>query len=305
MSNARDTALAAAQRGQRDLLRREEALAQDVLQAYEQARQALMTEFMDRAARLGSDPTPGQIRTLANDLGLIRAIEARMMALELELTNLLRRGLTPISQEAFALAAAEIEALALALDVMVFQFALDPLLELTIGPALAHVPGLIAAQRATITAAMRESLSAGDRVRDIAQSLFGKSAGIFRNGMTSAELMTRRAVIQANNNSKSLYYEQAQRQYLPTLQKQIVATIGPRTTQTCLRAHGQIKPLDEPFDISGEPSFGRRQMHPPFHWNCRTTVAPYLAQLETTSTLKTSDMRQAAQQELQRRIATP
>lgn len=305
MSNARDTALAAAQRGQRDLLRREEALAQDVLQAYEQARQALMAEFMDRAARLGSDPTPGQIRTLANDLGLIRAIEARMMALELELTNLLRRGLTPISQEAFALAAAEIEALALALDVMVFQFALDPLLELTIGPTLAQVPGLIAAQRATITAAMRESLAAGDRVRDIAQSLFGKSAGIFRNGMTSAELMTRRAVIQANNNSKSLYYEQAQRQYLPTLQKQIVATIGPRTTQTCLRAHGQIKPLDEPFDISGEPSFGRRQMHPPFHWNCRTTVAPYLAQLETTSTLKTSDMRQAAQQELQRRIATP
>lgn len=305
MSNARDTALAAAQRGQRDLLRREEALARDVLQAYEQARQALMTEFMDRAARLGSDPTPGQIRTLANDLSLIRAIEARMMALELELTNLLRRGLTPISQEAFALAAAEIEALALALDVMVFQFALDPLLELTIGPALAQVPGLIAAQRATIIAAMRESLAAGDRVRDIAQSLFGKSAGIFRNGMTSAELMTRRAVIQANNNSKSLYYEQAQRQYLPTLQKQIVATIGPRTTQTCLRAHGQIKPLDEPFDISGEPSFGRRQMHPPFHWNCRTTVAPYLAQLETTSTLKTSDMRQAAQQELQRRIATP
>lgn len=305
MPNPRDVALSTAQLGQDALFRREEALVKDVLAAYERARQSLMTEFIECAGRLGSNPTPGQIRTLANDLSLIRSIEQRMAELSVELGDILRQGLTGVSEDAYALAATEIEALARALDVTVFQFALDPLLELTIGPALGQVPGLIAAQQASITAAMRESLAAGDRVRDIAKSLFAREKSIFRNGMTSAELMTRRAVIQANNNSKSLYYEQVKERHLPELQKQIVATISSRTTKTCLRAHGQVKPLDQPFDISGEPSFGRKQMHPPFHWNCRTTVAPYLAQFETTSTVKSSDMRSAAQQELKRRESTP
>ena len=52
---------------------------------------------------------------------------------------------------------------------------------------------------------------------------------------------------------------------------QAVAAIDDRTTDCCLRVNGQIQPLDKPFQLDGTPRFASEQMHPPFHWNCRSS----------------------------------
>lgn len=282
------------------MMRQETALARDVVAAYENARRDLIARFTEQFAALGSDPSPEAIRRLANDASLIRAIETRLGQLERELAITIRGGLTGVSQAAWEQAGAELAILAEALGVSVFPFAVDPLLELTIGPALEQVPGLVAAVRASITGTMREMLASGDRFSAIARAVYGQSGSVFARGRTSAELMIRRAVVQANNNSRMLYYGQAKKQ-IPGLKKQVVAHIGGDTTETCLRAHGQVRDLDEPFHISGSPSFGSRQMAPPFHWNCRTSVAPYHVIFEKTSSQTTADMTAAAGAELESR----
>lgn len=279
------------------LLRQENGLVRDVYRAYEQARADLLAQFTYRFSLLGDDPSPAQIRQLATDAELIRAIEERMRALESEFTELARKGFTEISQSSFEAAAGEVAHIAKALEINIFRFAIDPLLELTIGPAIDQIPGLVGTTKTNILTTLRERLASGDRFTDIARAVFGKEAGYFRNGQTSAELMVRRAVIQADSSSRLLYYEQAKR-VIPALKKQAVATLSGDTTDVCLRVHGQIRELDEPFEIVGEPSFGRRQQASPFHWRCRTSIVAYHPVFERTSTVKTADMVAQAEKEL-------
>lgn len=289
-----DEILGNVERFNAQLLRQENGLVREVYRAYEQARADLLAQFTYRFSLLGDAPTAAQIRALAVDLELIRAIEERMAQLEGEFTEIARRGLAEVSQAGFEQAAQEVGLIARALNINTLSFAIDPLLEATIGPALGQIPGLVGAVKANVLSTLRERLAAGDRFTDIARAVFGKEQGYFRNGLTSAELMTRRSVIQANNNARLLYYEQA-KQVVPGLQKQAVAALKSDTTATCLRVHGQIRDLDEPFVIEGQPSFGRRQQQPPFHWNCRTSLVAYHPIFEQTSSLKTADMVQAAQ----------
>lgn len=58
-------------------------------------------------------------------------------------------------------------------------------------------------------------------------------------------------------------------------QKQVVAMLDGRTTETCYGAHGQVANLGEPFILGGE--FPGERMYPPFHYWCRSTVALVLA----------------------------
>lgn len=286
--------------GQTAVLRQENAIAAQVVDAYERARRDLLARFSDRFDSLPSQPAPEQIRQLANDISLIRAIDTRLAELETELTGIARNGLTTVSELAHNQAAQEILLLAEALGVSFMGFGLNPLLELTIGPALDQIPGLTAALRSQITASVREMLASGERFRDIINAIYAQDGSAFARGRSSAELMIRRAVIQAENNARLIYYEQAQAQ-IPGLKKQVIASISSDTTETCLRAHGQIQPLDKPFDISGKPSFGAKQMSPPFHWNCRSSAAPYHPIFERTSSLTTPAMQTASQAELNSR----
>lgn len=59
----------------------------------------------------------------------------------------------------------------------------------------------------------------------------------------------------------------------PRLYKQAVAAIDKRTTDCCLRVHGQVQPLDQPFELRGRPRFADRQDWSPFHHYCRTSIA--------------------------------
>lgn len=54
---------------------------------------------------------------------------------------------------------------------------------------------------------------------------------------------------------------------------QAVAAIDERTTDCCLRVHGQVQRLERPFELRGTPRYADKLAHPPFHWYCRTAEA--------------------------------
>ena len=87
---------------------------------------------------------------------------------------------------------------------------------------------------------------------------------------------------------------------LPDLgfKRQAIAAIDGRTTDCCLRVHGQIVGMDEPYVLTGEPRYADRIMAPGFHWNCRTSEAVYQERYEDGST---EEMKQWARDERQRR----
>jgi hypothetical protein len=58
-------------------------------------------------------------------------------------------------------------------------------------------------------------------------------------------------------------------------QKQAIAALDSRTTDCCLRVHGQVQPLDGLFHLTGDPRFADDMDWSPFHWNCRTSIALY------------------------------
>jgi hypothetical protein len=54
---------------------------------------------------------------------------------------------------------------------------------------------------------------------------------------------------------------------------QAVEAIDERTTDCCLRVHGQTRPLSRPFRLTGTPRYADELEHPPFHWYCRSSEA--------------------------------
>jgi len=54
--------------------------------------------------------------------------------------------------------------------------------------------------------------------------------------------------------------------------KQAIAAIDDRTTECCLRVHGQVVPENKKFHTTGTPAFSDYQDWSPFHWNCRTSI---------------------------------
>jgi hypothetical protein len=62
--------------------------------------------------------------------------------------------------------------------------------------------------------------------------------------------------------------------------KQSIAALDGRTTDCCIRVHGQIKPLNGKFHLTGTPRFADDLEWAPFHWNCRTSIALYSSQFD-------------------------
>lgn len=78
--------------------------------------------------------------------------------------------------------------------------------------------------------------------------------------------------------------------------RQAVAAIDERTTDCCLRVHGQVVRLNEDFHLTGEPRYADYKRDPPFHRWCRTSVA--LVRSEDAEDDLTQQMRDAARREL-------
>jgi hypothetical protein len=80
--------------------------------------------------------------------------------------------------------------------------------------------------------------------------------------------------------------------------KQAVAAIDQRTTDCCLRVHGQIQPLNKPFELTGVPRYADELDWSPFHDWCRTSIVLYQGSYDMGLT---SQMREAADTVLQER----
>jgi len=307
MPNERDQLIKLVTASQAALMRSENRLVNEVLADYDQVRRELMADFMNRFSQLPDDPTQAQIRALANDQTLIAAIDRRMVELNGILNQSIDPAVTQIANTAFANAAQEVAIIAGSLGVASFVFDVDPLLEIVVKAAIDQIPLEVETFRALLISELRQGLAAGESMQTISRRLFQATPvdgrpSVFSRGQVSAELMTRRAVIQSNNNSKSIYLDQAGEQV--PIQKQAIASINARTTQTCLRVHGQIRDLDQPFELTGEPRFEREMQQPPFHWNCRTEIVAYNQSFEEGSALSTANMRkQAIDQEAANRTA--
>lgn len=74
--------------------------------------------------------------------------------------------------------------------------------------------------------------------------------------------------------------------------KQAVAAIDHRTTDTCLRVHGQVVPVNGQFTLTGTPRYADKMEHSPFHPYCRTAEA--IVRMRDANDALTRAMRQAA-----------
>ena len=78
-------------------------------------------------------------------------------------------------------------------------------------------------------------------------------------------------------------------------QKQAIAAIDERTTECCLKVHGQTRPLDGKFKLTGTPRYADYMDQPPFHMYCRTAMVLYLPEYDDGLT---GEMEAAAADEL-------
>ena len=86
--------------------------------------------------------------------------------------------------------------------------------------------------------------------------------------------------------------------------RQAVAVIDERTTDCCLRVHGQWQAFGDDFKLTGTPRFADELAAPPFHKWCRTATA--LVQRQYAADDLTTKMRDAARDELiARKTAKP
>lgn len=92
--------------------------------------------------------------------------------------------------------------------------------------------------------------------------------------------------------------------------RQAVAAIDERTTDCCLRVHGQVVGMREDFVLTGTPRFAERLRNPPFHEYCRSSVC--LVRQEDAGDTLTQQMVEAAEREVTlrettgtRRVITP
>jgi len=78
--------------------------------------------------------------------------------------------------------------------------------------------------------------------------------------------------------------------------RQAVAAIDGRTTNCCLKVHGQVVEMEESFRLTGTPRFADKMRDPPFHSFCRT-VWTLILRNDINDAL-TAQMRNAAAAEL-------
>lgn len=81
--------------------------------------------------------------------------------------------------------------------------------------------------------------------------------------------------------------------------RQAVAVIDERTTDCCLRVHGQWQAFGDDFRLTGQPRYADKMPHPPFHRWCRSATA--LVQRQYAADDLTQKMRDAARAELNAR----
>jgi hypothetical protein len=248
--------------------------------------------------------TPGQAAARLRESGLLQQIDARLIQLEQELGISLRGIVTNSSELALEQVRQELALLPPSLrpaGVDVFGTINTRMVERFVPVAFQDVQLGTRSLSLTIQRELQTGLIQGQSFDSLVRRVMSTTPGdlgtsVWQRGQTSAELATRRLVITAENGSKQAALEEVHRD-VPEVQKQWISAIGPNTTDCCLRAHGQIQPLDKPFELTGTPRFADQLMTPPGHWNCRSSVAMYHPVFERSG-LTTPNMRKSAEAQL-------
>lgn len=280
--------------------------ARAVAQAYNGARRELLATLIERWTGAGT-LTPNQAADLLRRLGLLQVIDGRLQELGRTVGVILRDVVTSSSELAVEQIARELALLPLELRPNVAQFTLldTATVETFIPVVTEEVRTIAATTMAQLRRELQNGLIQGEGFPDLVRRLMsatptGNGPAVWRNGQLSAERMVRRTVITANNASKEAALHAINREGTVQVQKQAVAAINSDTTKCCLRVHGQIRDIGEPFELTAEPRFARRMMHPSFHWGCRTSEVMYHPVFERGG-LTTANMRTSAAAEIARR----
>lgn len=282
--------------------------ARTVAIAYNQARRELTDEMLQRWVRLQAGAevmTPSQLLEVYRKSALVRQIDDRLQALERENGVILRDVISSSSELAYEQVERELNILPRYLrdSVRPFSRVDTAMVERFFPPAFRGMQDALHYTGVALDQAFRAGLIRGESFPDLVKRIMGSTDAdgeIWRRGRTSAMLGVRRTTIHANNAARVDYVRQARDGGIPELQKQVVASIQANTTDCCLRAHGQIQPVNKPFELDGEPRFADEMMHTPFHWNCRSSVAAYHPVFERGN-LTTASLRATAAAELHRR----
>ncbi len=158
---------------------------------------------------------------------------------------------------------------------------------------LASVDAQVMTARALVAAGAGEPEIVGDDAR----------AGVLRPAVVVAEgARWAAAALSAALAAYLLWTIDRERQPRSEWFHQAVAAIDERTTDCCLRVHGQAQPLEKPFRLTGTPRFADRLEHPPFHWYCRSSEA--LIHRDQVGDTFTGEMVDAAQAERAAREAS-
>lgn len=283
MPNARQQQIDALRAAEAKLASLDDATAARLANLYDAARRELLATLMDWYAKMGSPNTPDELRVVAGRVARIKELDARIKQLSTDIADYFKDQIPAAMDIGLSNAERDIELMSKALRTSVKQETLfagiDPQLASVVESVVARIPGIVEPLSGQITFELQYSLTQGDSFDQIVQRLLGKDLGpqgasFFQRGATSMQLFSRRSVIDANNASRQLVYERAA-QTIGKLQKQAVAAIDDRTTECCLRVHGQIADLDKPYKLTGTPRFQDEMMFPAFHWNCRTSSVAY------------------------------
>lgn len=271
--NALEVSIAAAERANKQLAKITARLGTKahprgrILAAYNKARRELK-QVLD-------NPVNGNVRR-AEVSRILQTLESEVQAATLE-------ALQSGAGVGNMLATTELDAYGIPVPLEAIPFEL-------VGLETASIMDAFNAQRgsvlALIAAGVLSNLIVGDRQR---QGVL-RPAPIIRRVSDASTLV-------ANTTSEQMRQDSD----LDTrFQRQAIAAIDGRTTETCLRVHGQIVGLDEPFRLTGTPRFADTMLKPPFHNFCRTVDVIYQAELDTTGI--TQNLRSLARDELGRRL---
>lgn len=136
--------------------------------------------------------------------------------------------------------------------------------------------------------------------RMLAVGIADGRASVYRMSGVAAQTQVSNSTWTASVLAASGLFRAVKQRTQTEYKKQAIAVIDQKTTDCCLRVHGQIQPLDKPFILEGTPRYSDKVDSPPFHWNCRTAMSLYTEKMEEKG-VPTSEMVDAAQAELNAR----
>lgn len=150
----------------------------------------------------------------------------------------------------------------------------------------------------------RLSAAGADAAAILARLITGRDGrqSAYDQAQTMLQLVIEQAIWAAANGHVARLADMAGERQGRRYRKQAIAAIDGRTTVCCLKVHGQIVDLDQPFQLSGTPRYADRVQNPPFHHRCRTATSLYLEEMEAVGT-PTETMRAQARAELRQRAA--